>query len=104
VPAPRGTAARVSAGPPRTPRDLGHEPSKVEAETENDVDMDNDASGSDFDDTRVDKDDEAHTSVSSIPQKEARRLQLGTTTTSENTEATGFGSNTSPRTDRVGRQ
>jgi hypothetical protein len=61
--------------------------------------MDNDASGSDLDYTRVDEDDEAHTSVSSTTQKEARRLQLETTTTSENTEAAGFSSDTSPRTE-----
>jgi hypothetical protein len=99
VPAPRGTTARVSAGPPRTPRDLGQEPSKVEGETKNDVDMDNDASGSDFDYTRVDEDGEAHTSVSSTTQQEARRLQLETTTTSENTVAAGFSSDTLPRTE-----
>jgi hypothetical protein len=61
--------------------------------------MDNDASGSDFDNTRVDKDDEAHTSVSSITQTEVRRLRLETTTTSDNTEAAGFGSDISPRTE-----
>jgi hypothetical protein len=53
---------------------LGQEPSKVEDETENDVDMNNDASGSNFDHTRVDEDDEANTSVSSITQQEVRRL------------------------------
>jgi hypothetical protein len=100
--APRGTTARISAGPPRTPRDLGQEPFKVEDEAEIDVDMDNDASGSDFDYTRDDEDDEAHTSVSSIPQTEARRLQLETTTTSKNTEAAGFGSDTSSRTESGG--
>jgi hypothetical protein len=94
--APSSTAVR---GPPRTPRDLGEEPSKVEDEAEDDVDMDNDASGSDFDNTRVDKDDEAHTSVSSITQTEVRRLRLETTTTSDNTEAAGFGSDISPRTE-----
>ncbi len=99
APAPRGTTARISAGPPRTPRDLGEEPSKVEDEAENDVDMYNDGSGSDFDYIRDDEDDEAHISVSSIPQTEARRLQLETTTTSKNTEAAGFGSDTSPRTE-----
>ncbi len=96
TPAPRGTTAR---GPPRTPRDLGEEPSKVEDKTEDDVDMDNDASGSDFDCTRVDEDDEAHTSVSSVTQMEVRRLRLETTTTSKNTEAAGFGSDISPRTE-----
>ncbi len=60
--------------------------------------MDNDATGSNLDYTRVDEDDEARTSVSSTTQKEARRLQLETTMTSENTEAAGFGSDTSPRT------
>jgi hypothetical protein len=61
--------------------------------------MDNDVSGSNLDYNRVDEDDEAHTSVSSTTQKEARRLQLEITTTSENTEAAGFGSDTSPRAD-----
>ena len=61
--------------------------------------MDNDASGSDSDHKRVDEDDEANTSVSSISQTKARRLQLETMTTSENTEAAGFGSDTSPRTE-----
>ncbi len=61
--------------------------------------MGNDASGSDLDYTRDDEDDEAHTSVSSTTQKEARRLQGETTATSENTEAAGFGSDTSPCTE-----
>ncbi len=95
----RGTTSRVCAGPPRTPHDLGQEPSKIEEEHENDVDMDNDASGSNFDHTRVAEDDEVNTSVSSTTQQEAHRLQLETTTTSENTEAAGFGSDTSPRTE-----
>jgi hypothetical protein len=99
APAPRGSTARISAGPPRTLRDLGQEPSKVEDEAEDDVDMDNDASGSDSDHERVDEDDEANTSVSSISQTKARRLQLETMTTSEITEAAGFGSDTSPRTE-----
>ncbi len=98
-PTPRGTTALVSAGPPRTLRDLGQEPSKVEDDPENDVDMDNDDSGSNFDHTRVDEDDEANTSVSFTTQQEASRLQLETTTTSENTEAADFGSDTSPRTE-----
>ncbi len=98
-PAPRGTTAPVSAGPPHTLRDLGQEPSKVEDDPENDVDMNSDASGSNFDHTRVDEDDEANTSVSFTTQQEARRLQVETTTTSENTEAAGFGSDTSPRTE-----
>ena len=97
LPAPRGTRARISAGPPRTPRDLGQEPSKVEDETEDDVDMGNDASGSDFDHTRDGKDDEANTSVSFTTQQQVRQLQEEPTTTSENTEAAGFGSDTSPR-------
>ena len=99
APAPRGSTARISAGPPRTLRDLGQEPSKVEDEAEDDVDMNNDASGSDSDHKLVDEDDGANTSVSSISQTKARRLQLETPTTSENTEAAGFGSDTSPRTE-----
>jgi hypothetical protein len=97
-PAPRGTRARISAGPPRTSRDLGQEPSKVEDDPENDVDMNIDASGSDFDHTRDDENDEANASVSFITQQQVRQLQEETTTTSENTEAAGFGSDTSPRT------
>ena len=99
MPAPRGTRARISAGPPRTPRDLGQEPSKVEDDPENDVDMNNDAPGSNFDYTRDDENDEANASVSFITQQQVRRLQEEPTTTSENTEAAGFGSNTSPRTE-----
>jgi hypothetical protein len=98
-PAPRGTTARISAGPPRTLRDLGQEPSKVEDDPENDVDMNDDASGSDFDHTRDDENDEANTSVSFTTQHEARRLPEGTMTTPENIEAAGFGSDTSPRTE-----
>jgi hypothetical protein len=98
LPAPRGTRARISAGPPRTPRELGQEPSKVEDDLENDVDMNNDASGSDFDHTRDGEDDEANTSVSFTTQQQVRQLQEETTT-SENTEAAGFGSDTSPRTE-----
>ncbi len=41
----RGTRSRVRAGPPRTLHDLGQEPFKVEDDPENDVDMNNDASG-----------------------------------------------------------
>ncbi len=78
---------------------MGQEPSKVEDDPENDVDMNNDASGSDFDHTRVDENDEVNTSVSFTTQQEARRLQVEITTTSENTEAAGFGSDTSPRTE-----
>ncbi len=91
-PAPRGTAART-----RLP--LDQEPSKVEDDPENDVDMNNDASGSDFDHTRDDENDEANTSVSFTTQQQARHLQEETTTTSENTEEAGFGSDTSPRTE-----
>ena len=93
--APSSTAARIRAAP----RTWDQEPSKVEEEAEDDVDMGNDASGSDSDHKRVDEDDEANTSVSSISQTKARRLQLDTMTTSENTEAAGFGSDTSPRTE-----
>jgi hypothetical protein len=99
VPMFRGTTSRVRAGPPRTLHDLGQEPSKVEDDPENDVDMNNDVSGSNFDHTRVDEDDEANTFVSFTAQQEARRLQVETTTTSENTEAAGFGSDTSSRTE-----
>ena len=98
---PRGGTSLVPSGRAvRSPRaTFCEEPSKVEDEAEDDVDMDNDASGSDFDNTRVDKDDEAHTSVSSITQTEVRRLRLENTTTSDNTEAAGFGSDISPRTE-----
>ena len=98
---PRGGTSLVPSGrAARSPRaTFCEEPSKVEDEAEDDVDMDNDASGSNFDNTRVDKDDEAHTSVSSITQTEVRRLRLETTTTSDNTEAAGFGSDISPRTE-----
>jgi hypothetical protein len=95
----RDVKTRASSGPPRDKRALGQEPSKVEDQAEVDVEMDDDTSGSDLDYPRVVEDDEAHTSVSSTTQKEARRLQLETTTTSENTEAAGFGSDTSPRTE-----
>ncbi len=91
-PAPRGTAAR-------TRQSFDQEPSKVEDDPENDVDMNNDASGSDFDYTRDDENDEANTSVAFTTQQKARRLQGETTTTSENTEAAGFGSDISPRTE-----
>ena len=99
APAPRGTTARISAGPPRTPRDLGQEPSKVEDQDDFDVDMDGNSSGLDHDNFRVEEDDEAHTSVSSATQQEARRLPMEMMTTSETTEAAGFGSETSPRTE-----
>ncbi len=61
--------------------------------------MNNDASGSDFDHTRDDENDQANNSVSFTTQQKARRLLGETTTTSENTEAAGFGSDTSPRTE-----
>ncbi len=47
LPAPDGTRARGTAARTRLPFD--HEPFKVEDEPENDVDMNNDAPGSDFD-------------------------------------------------------
>ena len=75
------------------------EPSKVEDETEDDVDMSNDASGSDFDHNRDGEEDEANTSVSFTTQQQVRQLQEEPTATSENTEAAGFGSDTSPRTE-----
>ncbi len=87
----RDVNAQLSSGPPRDRRALGQEPSKVEDEVENDVDMNNDASGSDLDYICDDEDDEAHTSVSFTTQKEARHLQLETTATSD----------TSPCTDRA---
>ena len=61
--------------------------------------MEDDISGSNLDNFRVVEDDEAHASVSSTTQNEARRLQMETTTASEITEAAGFGSDTSPRTE-----
>jgi len=102
LPAP-GDKARICSGPPRgpprTPRDLGQEPSKVEDDPEIDVDMSNDASGSYFDHNHDSEEDEANTSVSFTTQQQARHLQGETTTTSDNTEAAGFGSDTSPRTE-----
>ena len=97
LPAPGGTRARGTAARTRLP--LDHEPSKVEDDPEIDVDMSNDASGSDFDHNPDGEDDEANTSVSFTTQQQARRLQEETTTTSDNTEAAGFGSDTSPRTE-----
>jgi hypothetical protein len=100
---PRGSKARICPGPPRgpprTPRDLGQEPSKVEDDPEIDVDMNNDDAGSDFDHNHDGEEDEANTSVSFTTQQQARHLQEETTTTSDNTEAAGFGSDTSPRTE-----
>ena len=61
--------------------------------------MSNDDAGSDFDHTRDDENDEANTSVSFTTQQQARHLQEETTTTSDNTEAADFGSDTSPRTE-----
>ena len=80
-------------------RALGEEPSKVEDGTTIDVDMEDDILGSNLDNFRVVEDDEAHASVSSTTQNEARRLQMETTTASEITEVAGFGSDTSPRTE-----
>jgi hypothetical protein len=95
LPAPSDKAR--GTGATRLP--LDYEPSKVEDDPEIDVDMSNDASGSDFDHTRDGEDDEANTSVSFTTQQQARHLQEETTTTSDNTEAAGFGSDTSPRTE-----
>ena len=99
----RAKAARMKDSTiPKLPRDrhaLGQESSKVEDQEEYDVEMDGDSSGLDQDNFRVIEDDEAHTSVSSITQQQARRLQMETMTTSETTEAAGFGSDTSPRTE-----
>ncbi len=95
----RNVKPRACSGPPRDRRALGEEPSKVEEGTTIDVNMEDDISGSGINYSHVEEDDEAYTSVSSSTQKEARRLQLETTTTSEITETTGFGSETSPRTE-----
>ncbi len=97
LPAPGGTRARGTAARTRLPFD--YEPSKVEEEPENDVDMNNDAPGSDFDHNRDGEDNEANASVSFTTQQQVRQLQEEPTTTSENTEAAGFGSDTSPRTE-----
>ncbi len=43
--------------------------------------------------------DQANTSVPSAPQTKATRSQMGTSMPSETTEAAGFGSDTSPRTE-----
>ncbi len=93
------TKARISSKLPRDRRALGQEPSKVEDQEEYDVDMDGNSSGLDQDNFRVVEDGEAHTSVSSTTQQQARRLQMEMMTTSEITEAAGFGSDTSPRTE-----
>jgi hypothetical protein len=45
------------------------------------------------------EEDKANTHVPSAPQKEATRSQVGTSTPLETTEAAGFGSDTSPRTE-----
>ncbi len=45
------------------------------------------------------EEDKANTRVPSAPQKQATRSQVGTSTPLETTEAAGFGSDTSPRTE-----
>ncbi len=61
--------------------------------------MEDDIAGSGINYSYVEEDDEAHTSVSSTTQQEARCLQMEMMTTSEITEVAGFGSETSPRTE-----
>ena len=78
---------------------MGDEPSKQEEGTAIDVDMEDDIAGSETKYSYVEEDDEAHTSVSSTTQQEAHRLQMEMMTSSETTEAAGFGSDTSPRTE-----
>jgi hypothetical protein len=95
----RSVKPRARSEPPRDRHALGEEPSKVEDGTTIDVDMEDDISGSGINYSHVEEDDEAHTSVSSTTQNEARRLQMEMTTASEITEAAGFGSETSPRTE-----
>jgi hypothetical protein len=65
-----------------------------------------DGESTDFDDsgsspiyTSGGEEDKANTHVPSAPQKEATRSQVGTSTPLETTEAAGFGSDTSPRTE-----
>jgi hypothetical protein len=65
-----------------------------------------DGESTDFDDsgsspiyTSGGEEDKANTHVSSAPQKKAARSQVGTSTPLETTEAAGFGSDTSPRTE-----
>ena len=77
---------------------MGDEPSKQEEGTTIEVEND-DIAGSKTNYSYVEEDDEAHTSVSSTTQQEAHRLQTEMMTTSETTEAAGFGSDTSPRTE-----
>ena len=98
-PARRKVKSRISSGPPRDRRALGDEPSKQEEGTTIEVDMDDDIAGSKTNHSYVEEDDEAHTSVSSTTQQEAHRLQMEMMTSSETTEAAGFGSDTSPRTE-----
>jgi hypothetical protein len=80
VPAPKSEQARV---------DLTNE---EDGETTDDQDE-----GSSPVYTSGGKGGKANTRIPSAPQKEATRSQMGTSTPSENTEAAGFGSDTSSR-------
>jgi hypothetical protein len=85
VPAPNSEQARV---------DLTKEEGEDDEESMNSKD-----SGSSPDYTSGGEEDKANTLIPSSTQKKATRSQMGTSMLSETTEAAGFGSDTSPRTE-----
>ncbi len=76
------------------------EQTEVDMTKEDDAEsMDSKDSGSSSRYTSGGEEDKANTPVSSAPQMKATRSQTGTSLPSETTEAAGFGSDTSPRTE-----
>ncbi len=86
MPAPNSEQARVE--------DLTKEEGEDDEESRNSQD-----SGSSPHYSSGGEEDKANTPVPSSTQMKATRSQVGTSTPSETTEAAGFGSDTSPRTE-----
>jgi hypothetical protein len=80
--------------------DLVPEQTEVDMTKEDDAESTNSKdSGSSPHYTSGGDEDQANTPVPSAPQTKATRSQMGTSMPSETTEAAGFGSDTSPRTE-----
>jgi hypothetical protein len=99
----QGAVPSKRINPPRAIQDVHVPAPKLEQAR---VDLTNEEDGETTDDqdegsspiyTSGGEEDKANTRVPSAPQQEATRSQMGTSTPSKNTEAAGFGSDTSSR-------
>ena len=98
--APRpGVVATVHAWDIRSPAPNTEQEEVDMTQEDDDESADSKDSGSSPHYTSGGDEEKANTPVPSAPQMEATRSQVGTSTPPETTEAAGFGSDTSPRTE-----